>query len=461
MKSFNKGKLLLIAAAILPLTILEANPGFSRQMDMECMSCHNQTMSQLNTFGRKFAASGFTMTSGSQSMIDGSTVKMGLPSVLNAGVLLKARYIKTDLEDSKTNVDGEKVGTDRGNLEVFKVSKLFLGGKVAENVGGFINYEYDSIGGKMVFAGELGSGYAGVSGYMQNDFGPFSGMEYYNTGLYAPLKLFENRKGTNAAQATDIGHGPATGMQAYYGGDILYAMGGFYVPATSEHEGLDIGTDAIGIGRIAVAPTFGDWTVMVGAYGLSGTAKLSDSALDNNKSSVENGSRLVDITREAYGLDAQVEGNIAGMSTVITLNAVLYNKTELYHPGLGNEDKLQFTDGAEFGAGDNEAFSAEVQVNPREDFGVKVAYLHFNDKYDYRNSNINPAGTSGDGFNKPDKFDREEYSLGLDYSFRQNVRFAVEYTYSDYDVNEKIDGSGKNVALSDANTFFIYTMIGF
>jgi len=99
MRSLNKGKMLLAAAALLPLSVLEANPGFSRQMDMDCMACHNQTMSQLNSFGRKFAASGFTMTSGNQSMLDGNTIKLGIPSELNAGVLLKARYIQSETND--------------------------------------------------------------------------------------------------------------------------------------------------------------------------------------------------------------------------------------------------------------------------------------------------------------------------------------------------------------------------
>ena len=455
MKSFNKGKLLLIAAAILPLSILEANPGFSRQMDMECMACHNQTMSQLNSFGRKFAASGFTMTSGEKSMIDGSTIKLGLPTAVNAGVLLKAKYVETDKED---NNDGTvNTGTDRGNLEVFKVSKLFFGGKIAENVGGFINYEYDSFGGKIVLADEFGSGYAGVSTYMQNDFGPFSGMEYYNTGLYVPLKLFENRKGTNAAQATELGHGPATGIQAYYGGDVVYLMAGAYVPATSEHEGLDVGTSGIGIGRIAVAPTFGEWTVMVGAYGISGTATLSDDALDNTKPN--SGSYLLDITREAYGFDAQVEGSIAGMSTVVTLNAVLHNKTELYSHNTGlkvNDFDTLFTDGNDFKAGENEAFSIDAQVNPWPDLGFKVAYLKYNDKYDYR------YGTTGEQRNNPDKWDRDEYSLGLDYSFRQNVRFGLEYTYSDYSINDRLNQAATEVvSLSDEDTFVLFAIIGF
>lgn len=461
MRSLQKGKLLLIAAALLPLSILEANPGFSRQMDMECMACHNQTMSQLNSFGRKFAASGFTMTSGSQSMIDGNTIKLGLPSALNAGVLLKARYVKTDAEENYR--DQPDVGFERGNLEIFKVSKVFFGGKIADNVGGFMNYMDGSVGGKIAFSSELGSGYAGVSTFMQDDFGPFSGMEYYNTGLYAPLKLFENRKGTNAAQATELGHGPATGMQAYYAGDVFYLMGGAYVPATSKHEGLDVGSDVIGIARIAIAPTFGEWTVMVGAYGISGTSSLTNSSLDNTKPKPES-SELLDITREAYGLDAQVEGQIGGMSTVLTLNAVLHNQTDLYNhdTGLRVDDFTDlFTDGDHYKAGENRAFSAELQVNPWDVLGFKVAYLHYDDQYDYR---YTAAINENEATKLVNKTDRQEYSLGVDYSFRQNVRFAFEYTYSDYRVNDKINPAAGNndvVSLSDSNMYIVYAMIGF
>lgn len=451
MRSFNKAKLLLVAAALLPLTVLEANPGFTRQMDMNCMACHNQTMSQLNAFGRKFAASGFTMTSGSQSMIDGNTIKLGLPSALNAGVLLKARYIKSIPDEG----DGEEdVGTDRGSLEMYKVSKLFFGGKIADNVGGIGNFSYDSFGAKIAFTDELGTGYMGISAFMDDDFGPFSGMEYYNTGLYAPLKLFENRRGTNAAQATEVGHGPATGIQAYYGGDVLYAMAGGYVPATSQHEGLDIGSSGIGIARIAVAPTFGEWMVMVGAYGLSGTARLSDDALDNAK--ITETSELINITREAYGMDMQVEGSVAGMNTVFVLNAVFYNRTELDNHSTGaNYDELSFSGGdVEYKAGYNTAYSAELQVNPWEPLGIKLSYLHYDDKYDYRYS-----GASQD--KKINKQDRDDYSLGLDYSFRQNVRLAVEYTYSDVRVNDKYSNGGTLQSLPDSDNFFVYAMIGF
>ncbi len=448
MKLFNKGKMLLIAMALLPLSVLEANPGFARQMGMECMACHNQTMNQLNSFGRQFAASGFTMSMGNQSMIDGTTMKLGLPSALNASVLLKARYQKSDPETSKQYAD---VGKERGNLELWKVSKLFLGGKVAENVGALMKVDYAGFGGKAIFAYELGSGYAGISAFSDDDFGPFAGNEYYNTGLYAPLRLFDNRKASNAAQATELGHGPATGVQAYYGGDILYVMGGAYVPASSEYNGLDVGTSAIPIGRIAVAPTIGEWTVMVGAYGLSGTAKLSDDALDNTKPE-QNGANLIEITREAFGLDAQVEGHIAGMSTVLTLNAVLHNKTELYNSTTGvRADELIYDNGdVVYEAGDNEAFSAELQVNPWEPLGIKVAYLHYNDKYDYRYT------AAPEGPKLVDKFDRDDYSIGLDYAYRQNVRFIFEYSYRDYVDNDRTASS-----LSDSDDFLLAAIIGF
>ena len=440
MKPFSRQKILLLAALFLPLTVLQANPGFSRQMGMECMACHNQTMTQLNSFGRKFSASGFTMTSGidAQMPIEGDPVKLGLPSVLNASVLLKARYVKKETEVLDP---GEPVGKERGSVELFKVSKIFFGGKIAENVGGFLHLDYDSIGGKITYSDQVGTGYWGITAYTDENFGPFAGMEYYNTGLLPPMRLFDNRKGTNAAQATDLAHGAATGAQIYYGGDELFFMAGAYIPAASKHEGLDVGSSFIPITRIAYAPTFGEWTVMLGAYYLNGTATLSDAALNNTEPKI-GVAELVDIKRIAYGVDMQIEGNIAGASTVLTLQSVMHNKTDIFDSNIpGYTEKLVLSD-AEYKAGENKAFSAELQVNPWAALGIKTAYLHMNDNYIY-------DGTITS--DKYQKFDRDEYSFGLDYSFRQNVRFAAEYTYTD----SRLETS------SDSEAIYLYTMIGF
>ena len=450
MKNKQRWGLIFLMGAFLSFSSLEANAGFSRQMEMDCMACHHQTMNQLNAFGRKFAASGFTMSSGNASMIDGESMKLGLPLAFNASVLLTARYNKTTPIPSD---EAEDFSTERGNLEVFKVSKLFLGGKIAQNVGGVMYLMVDSFGGKVHFTSELDSGYAGATLYMDKDNGPFSGMEYFNTGLYDPLQLFENRKSANAAQATDLGHGPATGLQAYYGGDTFFLTAGGYIPAISQHEGLDSGTSGVGIARIAYAPTIGDWTIMVGAYALGGTARLSDAALDGNQTYGSSTPNLIDITREAYGFDVQIEGEIEGMNTVLVLQNVLHNKTKLYNNTLDDpRDKLIYTD-LQYNAGDNKAFSAEVQINPWEPLGIKLAYLTYDDAYDYRYSGTSAAQLI-------DRQDRDDYSIGLDYNFRQNVRFAFEYTYSDIRINNQ-EKNGNNVSLPDSDNFLFFATIGF
>lgn len=448
-----------MAVTLVPLCTLQANPGFSRQIGMECMACHNQTMNQLNIFGRKFAASGFTKTLGNQSMIDGDAIKLGLPSALNGSVLLKARYLKFEPETSKQYED---VGMERGNLELWKVSKLFFGGKVAENVGALVKVDYAGFGAKAIYSDEVGSGYAGISAFSDDDFGPFGGGEYYNTGLYPPLRLFESRKASNAAQATELGHGPATGVQAYYSGETLSVMGGAYVPASTASNRLDIGSRAIAIGRISVEPPVGawitafeGWTFMLGAYGLDGTAKLSDMALANTVPTPNDAERI-EITREAFGIDAQIEGRIAGMSTVVAVNAVLRNRTMPYNSTTGtNYDDLTLTaasieNGDDYKACDNRAFSVEAQVNPYDKLGVKIAYLHFDDRYDYH---YTPAP---EGPKLVNKFDRDDYTIGLDYAYRQNVRFVFEYTYGDAEDNDRTASS-----LSDSDNFLVSATIGF
>ena len=261
-----------------------ALPGFSRQMNMECTACHYQTMRQLNSFGRIFASSGFTMTGGPQasSMIEGTGVALGLPAALNASVLLKARYEKSYDKQNPKNTSLEDVGTDRGSVQLYKAWRVFLGGRIAENVGGLLNFNNESWGAKVAVAFEAGTGYAGGVLFRQEDSGPFSGMEYYNTGLYKPLRLFESRKSGNAAQATGVGNGPASGGQLYYGGESLYATVGAYIPAAGGSDGLDVGTDFIPFGRLAYELIFDFGSLMVGGYIINGEARLTDATLDGD-----------------------------------------------------------------------------------------------------------------------------------------------------------------------------------
>jgi len=390
--------LVLVALFLLP-TSAEAVPGFARQMGVECSSCHAQNIPKLNRFGREFARSGFTMSSysGPQAMIEGSNIALGLPSVLNVSGILRASYTLTD--------GNETTGTDRGEAKVFDNSVLIFGGKFANNVGGLLNLTPNGFGGKGIVSYDALGGYTGFTLYSTGGTGAFSGMENYNTGLYTPLHMFNNAKSTNAAQATGVGRGAATGLQAFYGGAGLFASIGIYVPAQNS-DGLDMGASLIPFGRLAYELSLGSWTITPGAYAIIGDAKMSDTALDDT---IITPSQLINIEKEAYGLDLQLEGTIADMSTMVTINTVLKNKTTL-DPVVKIQGSLREED--------ETATSLELQFNPITSLGLKAAFLTYDTK-------LIPGKK-----NQVD-IDKKAYSFGLNYAFRQNILLDVEYSYTD------------------------------
>lgn len=423
---------LLIPSIVLLITIaesLQAVPAFARQTGLECMMCHMQNQTKLGSFGRQFARSAYTMSSesGSQSLIEGEKIGLGIPLVLNMSVMLKARF---DLSDNMANgkgvvlktATGEYLDSNRGIYEVFKTSTLNLAGRVANNVGTIIEFREKEgkaiMAGKVSTAYEMGSGYAGLSIFSTNNYGPFSGMENYNTGLYKALRQFENHKATNAPQASDMASGAATGAQVYYAGQNLFLTVGAYVPVHNS-DGIDIGGDMIGFARLAYEQPIGDITLIVGAYGLSGTATASNTNIDPALSGLVP-QRLVGIKKDSYGFDMQLEGSIADTSVLLTANAVLKNKTTLSDASLMVYDPPVTPSVTVYGEpedGDMEAYSVELAVYPWSSFGAKIAYLTLDDK--------------GPHTYEPDKIDvkdKDAVTLGFDYSFRQNVMFTMEYS---------------------------------
>ncbi len=397
--------LLLLTLFLLPSSA-QAIPGFARQMQMECSACHAQNIPMLNRFGREFARSGFTMSAmaGPQTLIEGSDIGLGLPSVLNASAVLRASY-------TLSNGDKE-TGTDRGELGVFDKSVLFFGGRFAENVGGIAKLGSSTdvngtstagLGGRVTVAYEMFEGMGGATLYSTGGSGAFSGMENYNTGLYTPITMFQNTKSTNAASMTGVGRGAATGLQAYYGGAGLFASVGLYVPAQNS-QGLDVGASLIPFGRLAYEISLGSWTLTPGAYALSGNAKMSGDALN-----IAGVTGLVNIEREAYGLDFQAEGTLGEMPMMILLQSVLKNTTTF--------DPDTITAIGTLRPEDDKATSLEVQLNPISKLGLKAAFLHYD----------TATESMGKG---PLTIDKNAYSVGVNYGFRQNLIFDIEYTYN-------------------------------
>ncbi|WP_372999263.1 hypothetical protein [Sulfurimonas sp.] len=411
---------------LLPLSILflmlpesaSAIPSFTRQTGENCMVCHVQNTPKLNSHGRDFALSGFTKynsKSETQALIEGSDIALGLPSVMNVSAIIKARYVKTS-DDLDTNSSADIVGKERGELQVLESSGLYFAGRIADNVGGVVSITGDPsatndvvFGGKAILSYKALNGFAGASLYSTQINGTFYGMENFNTGLNTPLRQFENAYVTNAAQATGIANGPATGFQLYYGDNNFFVTVGLTIPSQN-NEGLDAGGSLIPFGRLAYNRTVDKWNFMIGTYGLSGELKATDESL--NGGIITTQGKLVNIKKEGYGFDFEMTGFIRNMMTMTTANIVMKNIIETTPNNLLISPNLQKTD--------NSAASIEFQINPIEKLGVKVAYLNYDNK---------DATAVSREFVKA--YDFEAYSFGLNYLIRQNITLDAEYSYND------------------------------
>ena len=421
---------LLLSIPILLFTLVQdasAVPAFARQTGLECMMCHAQNQTKLNSFGRDFARSAYTMSteSGSQSLIDGEKLGLGIPMVLNMSMMLKGRYDKSNgaingkgliLESSTT---GDSIDANRGVYEVFKTSTLNIAGRMSENVGGIIEFREKEgkaiFGGKVAVAFETGDGYTGLVVNSTNNYGPFSGIESYNTGLNKTLRQFENHKLTNAIQASDLGSGPATGVQVYYSGYNFFATLGAYVPAHNS-DGIDIGGSMIPYARLAYEVPMNDMTLIIGAFGMHGTAKASNTSYYTGLiGSVNTPQALVGVKKEAYGFDLQLEGTLQEMSTLLTIAIIPKSKTTLSDPALMVDEPNKIYGEPE--DAEMSSYSIDLSLSPRPNWGVKIAYLTVND-----------TGPHYYLLDKIDVKDKDAVTLGFDYSFRQNIKFTMEYS---------------------------------
>ncbi len=397
---------------------VQAFPMFGKQTGLDCMACHMQHMPKLTAVGRKFAASGMT-----QSINVNDANSSGVD--LNPSIMVKSMYEETWNKPSADGTVKNTSPTAGGDWSVPKTASLLVGGRVSENIGAIVNLSYkdmedNSIGGKVVYAKEVENGYLGAAVYSSASFGPFAGMENYNTGLYKPLRTFDIRKLSNAFQATEIGSGAATGLQVYYdrdkvftGGDHLFASIGMFTPA-QDNVDMQMNDNVLPMARIAYEYVLGDFNLIFGGFGIVGGSKVSSS-------------QLLSVEQETYGLDFQLEGEIADKSVSLILSKVLKNKVT--YTGIGSN----LLDPEEYINLDNTAFSAEGEVNLLPDFGLKVAYMTFDDRYDYPNSLYRPGHQNSDfSDNHVNVKDIDHaITIGADYSFKVYLpmKLAVEHSW--------------------------------
>jgi len=392
-----------------------AYPMFGKQTGLDCQACHMQHMPKLTVVGRQFAISGMTQ---SKKGLDANNSQMDL----YASVMFKSQYEKTwDKPSADGNITDASPAAN-GDWSVPRTASLLVGGRVSEHVGALIDLSYkdsedNSIQGKIVYAKEIKDGYMGAAAFSTASFGPFSGMETYNTGLYKPLRTFDIRKLSNAFQACEIGSGAGTGVQLYFDRDNvfrgkghLFATVGMFTPA-QDNANMQMSSNILRFARGAYEYPVGDFNLIFGGFGVNGGSQVS--ATDP-----------LSVEQNTYGVDFQLEGLLLGKSVSVVMSKVLKNKVTYTGVGANLLDPERNTNL------DSRAFSTEAEINLTPDFGLKAAYLTFDDLSDYTQT-INGAG--GYARNHADVRDLDHaYTIGADYSFELclPMKLAIEHSWA-------------------------------
>lgn len=323
MKKFS---MLFLAAAIALVGAIvapnkaEAVPAFARQVGVGCYSCHYQHFPKLNAFGREFKLGGFTQSA--QDLLQDE--HMSLPPVLNASMLFKYRYQQMTSKPENKNAAGEKIGADRGQLQIYDEAAILAGGRVAENMGALVEFGAGVLSSKFIYSKNFGGVQGGLSVFQTDGLGAAYGMELFNTGAVRNVRGFEDRKAVYAQQVASLGTSAdaATGIFLFGGNDLFVATVGLWGPATG--NAMDTGFNLSTYYRIAVTPKVADGLeLMIGLQGMAGETKLSSK--DDGKTSIAGDTAannaamaIAAVKTEANIIDFQVQTNVGGMSLEVT-----------------------------------------------------------------------------------------------------------------------------------------------
>lgn len=303
----------------------EAVPAFARQMNLQCFACHYQHIPKLNAFGRNFKLGGFTDAAATLIEDEGLSLPAGAP----VAFVMKYRY----QQSTAKTAGNPKVGTERGEWQVYDEAAAWFAGRAGKNVGYAIEFPGPTVSSKVVFTGDLGGIRAGVVAFQTDALGPFWGMDISNSGSTRSARGFEHRKETSAAQALGIGTGEVTGITLYASNSLVFAALGLWGPAI---DAPDTGFDLSNSYRIAVTPTLAGLDTVIGVFGVAGKTKCGNCGSLGAALGLD-GSVIAEAKTEAFGADIQLQGDVAGMTlevvgqyASVSASDVIYTKADAF-----------------------------------------------------------------------------------------------------------------------------------
>lgn len=288
----------LAAAAFAPEA--SAVPVFARQTGMACSACHFQHFPLLNSFGRSFKSSGFTLM-GAQGKVEGE--HLNIPETLNMAVLTSA-YVQN--EANGAGIANPKIGVPASGGEL----SLFYGGHISDFAGflselGVSGAAAATGAAKLALLFPVGdSSRVGLVAYSGGQ-GAAYGFEYLNTGAADTHKLMGNggpSKQHIAATYAGSYMGTrtnATGANLVANSDIGFISVGKFADAA---PGAGANTLPLTYVRVAGLFDLAGWDTGVGIQSFNGDM----STLGGTKA-----------VYKATVIDAQLQGEVSGFSTGI------------------------------------------------------------------------------------------------------------------------------------------------
>ena len=344
-------KIVLSLAGVLAATAFApeaaAVPAFARQTGMACTACHAQHFPILNSFGRAFKASGYTMM-GAQGKVEGD--HLSLPDTLNASIVMKLRYQDDNTAGPVGASDAVAQNAGGGQLQFFDEFALLFGGRVADNVGFLLEAQMISTaplaaGFKMPFVFDVGGAKLSVIPFTTDALGVQYGYEQSSGGVFRANRWAEHRREVSAVQylADRLGGGAATGVAFAASNDMgfinLTKWDASFMPGpgTGSGPGGDLDSNYV---RIAATPTVGDWAMVVGLGKMSGSSfsNITAAKLDTDQTFI----------------DFQAQGEVAGKELGVYFQHAKAPRTLAGNAysgaagGVGNPDKKATTIGADY-----------------------------------------------------------------------------------------------------------------
>ncbi len=247
-----------------------AVPAFARQTGASCSACHFQHFPGLTAYGRAFKAGGFTLAGG-QKLIEGKL--LSLARVLNASVVTKIRYVKTN--------GASGVGTDLGEFQFPDEAAIWLGGRVSSNAAFVLEAQLADPDAPMLASFKMPIGFTrggnriSAIPFSTDGLGAPFGFELLNTGAVRNMRMLED---VNAFSAQQYVLGDGTEGRAEGVALVFSNPHGFFnvTPWTPSHGSAVALNRPAWYFRAAVTPRIGAFDVAVGMQQWTGRAQVSN-----------------------------------------------------------------------------------------------------------------------------------------------------------------------------------------